>query len=121
MARRKAAVAQADVDEAEEAAIQAGIARDPENPELTDEQLAAMRPACEVLPPLLFKALSRGGRPRSPNKRVQVTLKLDPEALAAFRATGPGWQGRINDAIVRGAADLASAGNALRAPLPTTT
>ena len=34
----------------EEAAIQRGIAADPDNPELTDAQMAEMRPAAEVMP-----------------------------------------------------------------------
>lgn len=35
-----------------------------------------------------------------------MTLCIDPEALAAFKATGPGWQTRINEALVRAAARL---------------
>ncbi|MEH3158002.1 MAG: BrnA antitoxin family protein [Sphingomonas taxi] len=34
----------------------------------------------------------------SPTKQ-QVTLRLDPDVLAKFRATGPGWQARINAAL----------------------
>lgn len=34
----------------------------------------------------------------APVKR-QVTLRLDPDVLAKFRATGRGWQTRINDAL----------------------
>jgi hypothetical protein len=36
----------------EEARIQAGIASDPDNPELTDEQIAMARPFREVFPEL---------------------------------------------------------------------
>ncbi|KQT60934.1 hypothetical protein ASG52_16955 [Methylobacterium sp. Leaf456] len=94
------------LDAAEEAVLQASIAADPDAPELTDAELAGLRPAREVLPPALYEALTRRGRPASPNKRVQVTLRIDPEALAAFKATGPGWQTRINEALVRDAARL---------------
>ena len=52
----------------EEARIQAGIARDPANPELTDEQLAQLRPAREVLPPELYAALTRGRPKRAANR-----------------------------------------------------
>ena len=31
--------------------------------------------------------------------KVSTTLRLDPEVLAAFKAEGPGWQSRINDAL----------------------
>lgn len=37
-----------------------------------------------------------GGRPPSPNPKQQVTLRLDPDVIAGFRATGKGWQSRIN-------------------------
>ncbi|HEU4820205.1 MAG TPA: BrnA antitoxin family protein [Qipengyuania sp.] len=39
---------------------------------------------------------TRPGRPVSDNPKQQVTLRLDPEVLAKFRATGRGWQSRIN-------------------------
>jgi uncharacterized protein (DUF4415 family) len=35
-----------------------------------------------------------------------VSLRLDKKALAAFKATGPGWQARINDTVVRSARRL---------------
>lgn len=40
-----------EITDEEEAEIQAGIAQDPDNPELTAEELASLRPAAEVLPP----------------------------------------------------------------------
>ncbi|MEO5598969.1 MAG: BrnA antitoxin family protein [Novosphingobium sp.] len=39
---------------------------------------------------------TRPGRPISENPKKQVTLRLDPEVLEKFRATGKGWQSRIN-------------------------
>ena len=36
------------------------------------------------------------GRPPLENPKKQVTLRLDPDVLEAFRATGKGWQSRIN-------------------------
>lgn len=36
------------------------------------------------------------GRPPSPNPKRQVTLRLDPDVVETFRATGKGWQSRIN-------------------------
>jgi len=42
----------------------------------------------------------KGGRPRGSSKE-QVTLRLDAEILAKFRAGGPGWQSRINEALRR--------------------
>lgn len=40
------------------------------------------------------------GPGRKPTK-VQVTLRLEPEALDAWRGSGAGWQARINDLLVR--------------------
>jgi uncharacterized protein (DUF4415 family) len=39
---------------------------------------------------------SNPGRPPSANPKQQVTLRLDPDVLEKFRATGKGWQSRIN-------------------------
>jgi|LauGreDrversion4_2_1035121.scaffolds.fasta_scaffold1360567_1 uncharacterized protein (DUF4415 family) len=45
------------------------------------------------------KAKVTRGRPKAPVTKVSTTLRLDPDILTAFRATGPGWQSRINDAL----------------------
>lgn len=39
---------------------------------------------------------TRPGRPLAANPKRQVTLRLDPDVLEKFRATGRGWQSRIN-------------------------
>ncbi|GGL66478.1 BrnA antitoxin family protein [Wenxinia marina] len=39
------------------------------------------------------------GRPRAPNPKVQTTLRLDPDVVERFKADGPGWQTRMNDAL----------------------
>ena len=39
---------------------------------------------------------TRPGRPPAENPKKQVTLRLDPDVLETFRATGKGWQSRIN-------------------------
>jgi uncharacterized protein (DUF4415 family) len=41
------------------------------------------------------------GRPRAEHPKVQVTLRLDPEVVNAFKEDGRGWQGRINETLVR--------------------
>jgi uncharacterized protein (DUF4415 family) len=47
--------------------------------------------------------LVRRGRPLGSGTKELVSLRIDKAALAAFRATGPGWQVRINDTLVRSA------------------
>lgn len=87
----------------EEALLQQALANNPDNPELTDEQLPQMRPFKEVMPEL-YAALMRGrGRPKAEVTKVPVKLRLDPEIVAAFKATGAGWQTRMND-VLKGAA-----------------
>ena len=43
------------------------------------------------------------GRPVSEAPKKQVTLRLDQETLAHFKAAGAGWQGRINAALRKAA------------------
>ena len=69
--------------------------------ELTREDFRAMRPAAEVLPPELVAILptrrpGQRGPQRTPVKR-QVSLRLDENIIARYKATGPGWQTRINE------------------------
>ena len=45
--------------------------------------------------------LTKPGRPKSDNPKQQVTLRLDADVLEKFRATGKGWQSRINAELRR--------------------
>jgi uncharacterized protein (DUF4415 family) len=81
---------------------------DPDNPELTPEILRRMRPIQEfpeIWPGILdamenLRAKKRG-RPKLEHPKVQVTLRLDADVVGAFKEDGPGWQGRINEALVK--------------------
>ena len=69
----------------EDAQITAAALTDPDNLPLTDAELQQFK---------------RGrGRPLGSGKKEQVTLRLDAEVLEQFRATGNGWQTRINEAL----------------------
>jgi uncharacterized protein (DUF4415 family) len=77
---------------------------DEENPEWTLEDFRNARPALEVFAeiwgPEVAEMLRRGrGRPAKPDKKVNQTLRLDPDVLDAFRQEGPGWQSRINQIL----------------------
>lgn len=39
-----------------------------------------------------------GGRPAGSSK-VAISIRLDEDVIAKFKATGPGWQSRINEAL----------------------
>lgn len=70
----------------EDAQITAAAMTDPDNFPLTDAEL---------------KQFKRGrGRPQGSGKKEQVTLRLDTRILEKFKATGNGWQTRINDALL---------------------
>ncbi len=66
---------------------------DPDDaPELTD---AFFEQADEFVGERLVKR----GRPRAESRKVQLTVRYDVEVVEAFRATGAGWQARMNDAL----------------------
>ena len=68
--------------------IRAGIAADPDTHELTDTEMAELRPLARL-----------PGRPKPERPKERITIRLDQEVMAAFRATGPGWQTRMNDVL----------------------
>jgi uncharacterized protein (DUF4415 family) len=41
----------------------------------------------------------RLGRPPGSGQKEQVAIRFDRDVLAAFRAAGPGWQTRMNQAL----------------------
>jgi len=47
------------------------------------------------------KKLVRRGRPPAEVRKVSTTLRLSPEVIEHFRAGGPGWQTRIDEALMR--------------------
>ncbi|MBI5128850.1 MAG: BrnA antitoxin family protein [Rhodopseudomonas palustris] len=71
-----------------------------DNPAWTAEDFAKARPASELPADVLAQFRNtKVGRPRSDNPKVPVKLRLDGVVLDALRATGPGWQTRINDLL----------------------
>jgi uncharacterized protein (DUF4415 family) len=94
----------------EDAEIRAGALSDPDNPPLTDEMWARMRPASEVMPEIVAAYRRSRGRQKAPTKQL-ISLRLDRDIITHFRADGPGWQRRINDAL-RKAARLTSTARA---------
>jgi uncharacterized protein (DUF4415 family) len=83
----------------EEAEIQRQIASDPDNPELTDEQLAQAKPFKEALPELYASIQRSRGRPKSDAPKEAVTLRLDPATLKRFKATGKDWRSKMTEVL----------------------
>jgi uncharacterized protein (DUF4415 family) len=62
-------------------------------PDLSTEEWAKVIDAASV----------RRGRPKARITKVSTTIRLDPDVLEKFKADGPGWQSRINEALRRAA------------------
>jgi len=71
----------------EDAIITAAANADPDAQPLTDAEWEKVKP------------LVRRGRPLGSGTKAQVTLRLDVDVLEKFKASGDGWQTRINDAL----------------------
>lgn len=71
----------------EDDAITAAASADVDAAVLTDAQWAEVQPRL------------KRGRPLGSGSKTQVTLRIDTEVLNKFRATGAGWQSRINEAL----------------------
>ena len=69
---------------AEEAAINAGIAADVDTYELTDKDFVQLRPI---------------GRPRAAVTKERITIRLSRDVVEQFRASGDGWQTRVDAAL----------------------
>ncbi len=59
-----------------------------ELPELTEEMLAR-------------GTVNKGGRPRSPNPKRLISIRLTEDVIERWRATGPGWQTRMAEKLTR--------------------
>ena len=79
---------------------------DDENPEWTEADFARAKSIFEI-PELaeLAELVRKGGRPRLPGeaRKRRVSIMLDPDVLAHFRATGKGWQTPMNAALRKAA------------------
>ena len=66
--------------------------------ELTAVELKRFRPARDVLPTTLLAKLNVRGAQKAPIKE-RITIRLSPEVVQGFRATGDGWQTRVDAAL----------------------
>ena len=77
---------------------------DEENPEWTREDFAKARPALDAIAEIFGAQAAeairrRPGRPAKPDRKVNQTLRLDPDVVDAYRQKGPGWQAHMNDVL----------------------
>ena len=66
--------------------------------ELTAADMKRFRPAREVLPGSLLTKVNVRGPQKAPTKE-RITIRLSPEVVRRFRATGIGWQTRVDAAL----------------------
>jgi uncharacterized protein (DUF4415 family) len=78
----------AEVSDEDDRWITAAAEADPDNPPVPDEIIAQMVPFTSVF-----------GRPPKPDAKQLVSIRYQPDVLAYFRSTGPGWQARM-DAVL---------------------
>lgn len=68
----------------EDDTIDRGIAADPDTYELGSADL---------------KQMKKIGRPKAEVTKERITIRLSPDVLERFRATGTGWQTRVDAAL----------------------
>ncbi len=77
---------------------------DKDNPEWTAAEIKKARPALDVVDEVFGKhaseQLRRGrGRPPKEDRKVNQTIRIDVDVLAAYRQQGKGWQTHINKVL----------------------
>jgi uncharacterized protein (DUF4415 family) len=76
-----------------------GIASDPDTPKWTEQDFKNAQPFAEVFPELAASVKRARGRPAMERPRKVVSLRMDQDVLDKFRASGKGWQSRVNEAL----------------------
>ena len=72
---------------------------DEDNPEWTEADFARAVPPHEILSPAVLSVFKRTRGPQRAPRKIPVSIRLSPEVVEHFKAAGPGWQGRIEDAL----------------------
>ncbi|ECC4981312.1 BrnA antitoxin family protein [Salmonella enterica] len=76
----------------EDAKIRKAVASDPDTMLLEDDNV-------KFVPYSQLKKLRRKGRPVTDCPKIPVNIRYSSEVISAFRATGDGWQTRMNAAL----------------------
>ncbi|CAA0096822.1 Uncharacterised protein [Starkeya nomas] len=65
----------------------------------TREELAQASTFTEAVPGLAAGIKRSRGRPKAEAPKKLQSLRLDVDVIEAFKRSGPGWQGRINETL----------------------
>ena len=79
----------------EDAEIHAAALSDPDNPPLTEKFWSNAKPMSDER---LARYRGMRGPQRAPTKKP-TSIRLDADVVEHFKASGPGWQSRINQAL----------------------
>ena len=71
---------------------------DDDNPEWTCEDFARAQRGDDIPPQIRAAFPKTRGRPVGSAKQL-VSLRIDRDTIDRFRASGPGWQSRINEVL----------------------
>ena len=75
-----------------------------DNPPLTEKEMKQARPFKDAFPEIAEKmARAIRGRPKAEQTKTPVTIRLDPDIVDHYKATGKGWQSRMNDDLRKAA------------------
>lgn len=73
-----------------------------ESPALPKDVLAQAKPFADVFPELAENMRRNlGGRPPLAKPKRAISIRLDQDVIDKFKASGPGWQGRMNEVLKR--------------------
>lgn len=72
---------------------------DDDNPEWTEKDFAKARPAREVMSQENLTALRRMRGPQKEPTKELISIRLSRDVLEGFRASGEGWQTRVDEVL----------------------
>jgi uncharacterized protein (DUF4415 family) len=87
---------------AREKAVSRRVWVDPDDaPEWTTDQFERAEIAVDgkLVSPTQGTLSRPRGRPKKPDAKMHINIRLSPQVLDFFRATGPGWQTRVDEVL----------------------
>ncbi|WP_244473491.1 BrnA antitoxin family protein [Rhizobium sp. Leaf262] len=75
---------------------------DVDNPEWTDADFGRAKPTSQLPSDIATFFPKTRGRQKTPTK-VALSIRLSPEVVEHYKATGPGWQARIDEVLKKAA------------------
>ncbi|NTF31671.1 BrnA antitoxin family protein [Rhizobium skierniewicense] len=75
---------------------------DADNPEWTDADFERAKSASQLPDGIASFFPKTRGQQKAPTK-IPLSIRLSPEVVDHYKATGPGWQARIDDVLKKAA------------------